>query len=182
MIYLLVVPAIEINTCGEPPVIPNGKLTARHIANRENSTVAVTCEEGFFSEVQHFICKSGEWNSGVALTDVCKRESLVSYKHTRLTGTVEYILFLFCFFGLTAADPEYCGAPPRVENAVVITQAKLFPPNSEVTYLCRQNFNLQGDATSRCNNGQWEMNLMCKRKYYSLSCSALSRCGSIFPF
>lgn len=80
---------------------------------------------------------------------------------------------LFC---LPAADPTYCGTPPRVENAVVITPEELYPPNSRVTYQCRLNFHQEGASQGECRNGQWNVNLICARMYDSLSCSVLYRC------
>ncbi|XP_075901175.1 complement factor H-like [Nelusetta ayraudi] len=119
---------IDNTTCGKPPVIPNGRLTDGQHVNKEDSTVAVICEEGFMAQVQNFTCTKGEWSSfGKPLTDICK------------------------------SDATYCGIPPKIENTVVISSEKLFPPNSEVTYQCRHKFTLEGDGRSVCVNGQWDV-------------------------
>lgn len=169
--FFLVVPAIVESLCGDPPVIPNGKLTRGGLATQEGSTVAVTCDEGFLAHVRNFVCESGEWNSrGTPLPEVCKRESCVSQLPVTHTNGLQGSRPSMCFC-LPTADPTYCGTPPRVENAVVITPAKLFPPNSQVTYQCRSNFNQEGNSRSVCNNGQWDVRLTCTRMYESLSCS-----------
>lgn len=79
-LYLFpVVPAIDDTVCGKPPVIPNGRLTDEQHVNKEDSTVAVVCEEGFIAQVQNLTCTNGEWSSfGKPLRDICKCESCVS--------------------------------------------------------------------------------------------------------
>lgn len=71
-----------------------------------------------------------------------------------------------CVFCVLAADATYCGTPPKIENTVVISSEKLFPPNSVVTYQCHHNFTLEGDGRSACVNGQWDVeNVTCTGMY-----------------
>lgn len=71
-----------------------------------------------------------------------------------------------CVFCVLAADATYCGMPPKIENTVVMSSGKLFPPDSVVTYQCRHEFTTEGDGRSVCVNGQWDVkNFACTGMY-----------------
>lgn len=83
-------------------------------------------------------------------------------------GMVKQAIVPICAFSVLAADPTYCGTPPKIENTVVISSEKLFPPGSVVTYQCHHNFTLEGEGRGVCVNGQWDLeNFRCTSMYFS---------------
>lgn len=62
--------------CGETPVIPNGKVTSKHIVHEDNESVTIICKEGFQAQVDSLTCHNGKWSpDGLQLKNVCTRES-----------------------------------------------------------------------------------------------------------
>ncbi|CAB1446663.1 unnamed protein product [Pleuronectes platessa] len=60
-------------------------------------------------------------------------------------------------------DAESCSPPPKVQHTVVVDlYQREFLSGSDVTYQCRDRFQMEGDATIRCNDGNWEKhNIVC---------------------
>ncbi|XP_039984433.1 complement factor H-like [Xiphias gladius] len=119
---------IEKSKCGELPVIPNGEVKHQHDNLRQEETLAIVCNEGYNAELDHLTCLQGKWHSnGKSLKTIC------------------------------APIVKPCHPPPKVENAVVVgSYQREYLSGSEVTYLCRDNYTMEGEATATCNNGEWE--------------------------
>ncbi|XP_029356023.1 complement factor H-like [Echeneis naucrates] len=125
---------IEKNKCGELPVIPNRKETFGRISYEEDERVPVICKEGYVAVLKHLRCLRGKWHSnGTALKAICEPTA------------------------------NHCSAPSKVENAIAVTSPQReYLSGSEVTYRCRENYTMLGDATITCNNGKWEdKNITC---------------------
>ncbi|XP_071059127.1 complement factor H-like [Pseudochaenichthys georgianus] len=123
-------PCIENTKCGDLPVIPNGKVTVA----APGESAQVNCKGGYSTEVSHFSCRDGKWNSnGVALKIICT----------------------------PIAKP--CSPPLKVQNAVLVTPyQKKYLSDSTVTYKCRESYTAVGETTIRCMTGQWgETDIMC---------------------
>ncbi|XP_071342399.1 complement factor H isoform X18 [Trachinotus anak] len=125
---------IEKSKCGELPLIPHRKLASERNNYRQGERVPIICEEGYIAQIDHITCRKGKWQlNGTPLKTIC------------------------------ASIASHCSAPPKVENAVVVTSPQReYLSGSEVTYHCRENYILEGDATITCNNGKWEeRNITC---------------------
>lgn len=66
------------------------------------------------------------------------------------------------FLSFVATDSN-CGAPPKVDNAVIRSSYKKeYLSNSSVTYLCRDKYKIVDENTLRCQDGEWEKkNITC---------------------
>ncbi|XP_053287418.1 complement factor H-related protein 2 [Pleuronectes platessa] len=129
---------IENNTCGEVPVISNGEVRSLRSHHEEGESVTITCNKGFTGRVEQLTCRAGEWTSeGLSLTTICE------------------------------PDAESCSPPPKVQHTVVVDlYQREFLSGSDVTYQCRDRFQMEGDATIRCNDGNWEKhNIVCARTF-----------------
>uniref|UniRef100_A0A3Q3M9G9 Complement factor H n=1 Tax=Mastacembelus armatus TaxID=205130 RepID=A0A3Q3M9G9_9TELE len=80
-----------------------------------------------YTAVNNLTCNKGKWEAGGSLKTVCT----------------------------PAAQP--CSPPPRVDNAVVMTQyKKQYLSETQVTYQCRHGYNIDGEDTIKCQDGKWE--------------------------
>ncbi|XP_040896644.1 complement factor H-like [Toxotes jaculatrix] len=118
---------IEKSQCGEIPVIPNGKVESQNKVYDHGENLKITCKTGYTPEPDDLICQEGKWRSDGPLKAIC------------------------------TPIEKHCGPPSKVENAVILTSyQREYLSGSEVTYQCRDNYTLEGEATIRCNNGKWE--------------------------
>ncbi|XP_050933041.1 complement factor H isoform X6 [Lates calcarifer] len=128
---------IAKSNCGGPPVIPNGKVISQHSNYKPDDSVQIICKEGYSPQVDRLTCLEGKWNSnGAQLRTIC------------------------------APTAKICSPPPKVDNAVVVSSyQKEYLSGSEVTYRCRDNYTLEGEATITCNDGKWvKRNIVCALK------------------
>uniref|UniRef100_A0A3Q3XES9 Uncharacterized protein n=1 Tax=Mola mola TaxID=94237 RepID=A0A3Q3XES9_MOLML len=67
-----------------------------------------------------------------------------------------------------------CGAPPKVDNAVIRSSYKKeYLSNSSVTYLCRDKYKIVDENTLRCQDGEWEKkNITCSNEEKTIIASA----------
>ncbi|XP_047443628.1 complement factor H-like isoform X2 [Mugil cephalus] len=118
---------IEQSQCGEEPVIPNGKAIRRETRQGPVQTLQITCDAGYSASIAQLRCQEGQWNLELPPEEICKH------------------------------NPDLCGPPPKVENAVVSTPyQKEYLSTSEVTYQCCDQHRIQGEDTIRCRDGEWE--------------------------
>uniref|UniRef100_A0A4W6F526 Sushi domain-containing protein n=1 Tax=Lates calcarifer TaxID=8187 RepID=A0A4W6F526_LATCA len=128
---------IAKSNCGGPPVIPNGKVISQHSNYKPDDSVQIICKEGYSPQVDRLTCLEGKWNSnGAQLRTIC------------------------------APTAKICSPPPKVDNAVVVSSyQKEYLSGSEVTYRCRDNYTLEGEATITCNDGKWvKRNIVCTKR------------------
>uniref|UniRef100_A0A4W6F6T4 Complement factor H like 4 n=1 Tax=Lates calcarifer TaxID=8187 RepID=A0A4W6F6T4_LATCA len=120
------------SNCGGPPVIPNGKVISQHSNYKPDDSVQIICKEGYSPQVDRLTCLEGKWNSNGAQLR-------------------------------TISTAKICSPPPKVDNAVVVSSyQKEYLSGSEVTYRCRDNYTLEGEATITCNDGKWvKRNIVC---------------------
>ncbi|CAB1446661.1 unnamed protein product [Pleuronectes platessa] len=124
----------ENNACGEVPEISNGEVRSLRSPHEEGESVTITCNKGFTGRVKQLTCRAGNWTSeGLSLTTICE------------------------------PDAESCSPPPKVQHTVVVgLYQREFLSGSDVTYQCRDSYQMEGDATIRCNDGNWEKhNIVC---------------------
>ncbi|XP_050933055.1 complement factor H isoform X2 [Lates calcarifer] len=132
---------IEKSKCGEPPLISNGKVISLRNSYEPGESVQIICKEGYSTPVDHFTCVKGKWNSnGAQVKTIC------------------------------APIANHCSPPPKVDNAVVVSSyQKEYLSGSKVTYHCRYNYTLEGEATITCNDGKWvKRNFVCAPPFLEL--------------
>ncbi|XP_014872489.1 complement factor H-related protein 4-like [Poecilia latipinna] len=96
----------------------------------------IECNEGYVAQIAELTCDNGRWNyHGFTAKTICR------------------------------ATAEHCGSPPKVENAIVtISYQKEYLHGSSVTYLCRDKYMMEEEASITCNAGKWETrNITCVR-------------------
>uniref|UniRef100_A0A8D3B9K5 Sushi domain-containing protein n=1 Tax=Scophthalmus maximus TaxID=52904 RepID=A0A8D3B9K5_SCOMX len=126
---------IANSSCGRVPLIPNSKMISLHNYG-EGKSVQITCQGGYTAQVDRFTCMEGNWDTnGLSLDSIC-------------TPTV-----------------GHCSPPPKVVNAIVVTVYQSeYLSGSEVTYQCRYNYTMEGQATIKCDDGNWQQrNITCTR-------------------
>ncbi|KAM8873744.1 complement factor H-like [Spinachia spinachia] len=117
---------IANTTCGKLPVILHGKVTRRN--GLEGSKAQITCNPGYSENIQQLTCSEGEW-----LSNEFSPETICT----------------------PTAQP--CNPPPKVDNAVVeASYQKEYLSDSEVTYICRKNYMMEGEPQMICKDGQWK--------------------------
>ena len=168
-ILCVIVSFLEESKCGKIPVIPNGEVPATPSVYQENDSVDIVCQHGFNAQVSKLTCHRGQWNSNsVQLNEVCKRESfrinmsvLQRISYERLIG---WNIIPNMFLSFVAADSN-CGAPPKVDNAVIDSiYKKEYLSNFTVSYLCRDGSKIGDENTLQCQDGEWEKkNITCSR-------------------
>ncbi|TNM88127.1 hypothetical protein fugu_006348, partial [Takifugu bimaculatus] len=120
--------------CGEIPAIANGEALPIQKPDDENESTEIRCNEGFEAQVTSLSCHKGEWSSGgLPLNTIC------------------------------TARASNCGAPPKVDNAIITTTYKNnYLNNSKVAYECRNKYMLVGEGSLQCLDGKWEeKNITC---------------------
>ncbi|KAF0041775.1 hypothetical protein F2P81_005307 [Scophthalmus maximus] len=128
---------IANSSCGRVPLIPNSKMISLHNYG-EGKSVQIICQGGYTAQVDRFTCMEGNWDTnGLSLDSIC-------------TPTV-----------------GHCSPPPKVVNAIVVTVYQSeYLSGSEVTYQCRYNYTMEGQATIKCDDGNWQQrNITCTRTY-----------------
>ncbi|XP_053287467.1 complement factor H [Pleuronectes platessa] len=136
---------IENNACGDVPEISNGEVRSLRSHHAEGESVTITCKKGFTGRVKQLTCRAGNWTSeGLSLTTICE------------------------------PDAESCSPPPKVQHTVVVgLYQREFLSGSDVTYQCRDSYQMEGDATIRCNDGNWEKhNIVCAQNA-AITCKLL---------
>ncbi|XP_028442492.1 complement factor H isoform X2 [Perca flavescens] len=129
----LIISTLEKEECGETPVIPNGKVGPPQ-KQSQGQVAVITCNTGYSPKVNYLSCREGKWiPNEMSPNDIC-------------TPTA-----------------KLCKPPPKVENAVVKTSyQKEYLSDSRVTYQCRYGYDMEGEDTILCNDGEWEeKNIRC---------------------
>ncbi|XP_041646754.1 complement factor H-like [Cheilinus undulatus] len=123
---------IENSRCDDSLEIPNAEVSVTNLRNKQ--VALVRCNDGYNAQLQdvRLSCAEGNWNfQGLVPEAICQPTS------------------------------RPCPPPPKVENAVILTPyQKEYLSDSEVTYSCRNTYQMNGDGRIRCNDGQWEQKLM----------------------
>ncbi|XP_072770810.1 complement factor H-like isoform X2 [Nerophis lumbriciformis] len=118
---------VDNNKCAEIPMIANAKVQPNN-GNGQDQRLLIICKSGYQTQQDHLLCVKGKWDSkGIALDELC------------------------------SPIGETCRAPPKVENAVILTSFRReFLSGSKVTFKCRENFMIEGEDTITCQNGEWD--------------------------
>uniref|UniRef100_A0A3P9NG57 Complement factor H-like n=1 Tax=Poecilia reticulata TaxID=8081 RepID=A0A3P9NG57_POERE len=178
-----VLPAVnEAEPCSAPD-LKNGYFLPVQEFYPHGSHVRYSCdtgykttEEGWWATIE---CQHGDWSDKpeCVVETVCLPPVIPNGKFKRnLNGSFEincnagYSLngldnIVECLSGTLSAvplcqkQPQACGQPPAVPNAVVIqTYQEVFDAYSTVTYQCRDGFltqNRESEKTAYCDAGNW---------------------------
>ncbi|XP_034564178.1 complement factor H-like [Notolabrus celidotus] len=123
---------IENSQCGEPPVIPNGRVTPQ--GTRTRQTLWLDCDNGFDAQVQRLTCEGGNWYFGGLSPET------------------------LCIHSIKPCNPP----PRVANAVIMASFQKQYLSGSEVVYVCREEYRAEGDDRIQCIDGQWEQkNFIC---------------------
>uniref|UniRef100_A0A452TET1 Complement factor H n=1 Tax=Ursus maritimus TaxID=29073 RepID=A0A452TET1_URSMA len=150
--------------CLQPPHIEHGTIKSSEFSEVEEtlkpklyphgSKLSYTCEEGFrISENDEITCQMGKWSS---LPWCVGEDSISVVIATELTYYLFFIhsmdiwMLLFSFY-----SDSSCEKPPKVKNAIILSEKLSYLPGQTARYECNKPFDLFGEVEVTCLNGTW---------------------------
>lgn len=136
---------VDETNCGPVPDIPNLNVISENPKFSEGETFPIQCDTGYQNlhiDLQVLTCVKGKWT----FNNVTLRDIKVPLKD------------------ICTPIAKKCIPPPKIANAVIMAPfEKEYSSNTTLTYHCRDNLIMDGDATIQCNNGIWQRkNISCK--------------------